>query len=112
MDRVLAADLIDGMSLEMLNAENTTVEVNAATGSVSIGSFGGSSNVVSANNVAINGNVQIVDTVLTPSFLVTDLITLVESLGEYSILARLVKFIELTLPDGVEFTIFAPNDSA
>ena len=113
MDRVLAADLMDGMSLEMLNNENTTVAVDEATGSVSVGSFGeGSSNVISADNIASNGNVHIVDTVLTPSFLVTDLIALVESTKGYSILAQLVKSADLTLPDNMDFTLLAPNDSA
>ena len=111
-DRVLAADLKDGMSLEMLNNETTTIDVDAATGSVAVESFGESSNVVSPDNVALNGNVHIVDAVLTPSFLVMDLITLLESVEGYSILAQLVNFTELALPDGMEFTIFAPNDSA
>ena len=113
MDRVLAADLMDGMSLEMLNNENTTVAVDEATGSVSVDSFGGeSSNVISPDNLATNGNVHIVDTVLTPSFLVTDLIALVESTKGYSILAQLVKSADLTLPDNMDFTLLAPNDSA
>lgn len=111
-DRVLAADLIDGMSLAMLNYENTTVDVDAASGSVSVESYGESSNVVSPDNVALNGNVHIVDTVLTPSFLVTDLITLIESVEGYSILAQLVNFTELALPNGMDFTLLAPNDSA
>ena len=104
---------MDGMVLEMLNGENVTVAIEGGGVSV-VDGFGTSTKVTSADQVATDGNLHIIDGLLSPAFFSTDLIKLATQYDQFSILAALMEAsgADEQVPGNLDFTILAPNDAA
>lgn len=109
-DRVLSTDLVDGLVLSMMNAENVTVDIGDS-GIVITSEFTTGSTVVEADLQAENGVVHKVGAVLLPEFVVTDIAGLGNtSVGaDFTILFELLSIAEI-VPDNC--TVFAPTDAA
>lgn len=112
-ERVLSSDLMDGMVLEMLNGENVTIATEGGGVSV-VDGFGTSTKVTSADQLATDGNLHIINGLLSPAFFSTDLIKLATQYDQFSILAALMKAsgADKSVPGDQDFTILAPNDAA
>lgn len=112
-EALYSTDLMDGMVLGMLNGENVTLSISDATGVAVVDVFGNESRVTRADVAATDGTLHVVDAVLTPTFLGTNLIELASQVPDLSILADLMTAsgADALIPDG-DFTIFAPSNEA
>ena len=102
---------MDGMVLEMLNGENVTIAIfPEAVYVVDRNGYTGSLN--SADVLATDGNLHIINRLLSPAFYSKDLITVVYD--QFSILAALMEAsgADKYVPAERRFTILAPNDAA
>ena len=107
-----ASDLTNGQVAPTLLAnESVTVSITGSTVKIN------SSTVTTADVMATNGVVHIIDAVLIPSYLVTDdIVEIASATGDLSVLvSALGKFDDLvaTLSDNAgTFTVFAPTNAA
>lgn len=114
-DRVLSADLEDGMVFEMVNKENITVNVDTE-GVTLTSKYTEGSTVIAADILASNGVVHLVDSVLLPAFWNTSVLGLADTPeGEnFSILFELLGSLNLgdMITSAGDLTVFAPTNAA
>ena len=110
---LLSTGLMDGMVLNMLNEENVTLSITGSGVSV-VDGFGNESDVDRPDITATDGTIHVVDEVLVPAFLGTNLIELASQVPELSLLAELMAAsgADDLVPPGGDFTILAPNNAA
>ena len=109
---VAAADVVDGLTVTMVNGDDASFTV-AADGSVMVGD----ANVTTADVQASNGVVHVIDKVLMPPadpVVLSDIPTIAQSTGVHdSLVAALTKAnLVATLQGDGPFTVFAPTDTA
>jgi len=105
---VAAADVTDGMSATMVNGDNVTFTVTNE--SVMIGD----ATVTSADVMASNGIIHVIDKVLMPPADLGDIPTVAQGTGAHdSLVAAVIQANLLTTLQGDgPFTVFAPTDAA
>lgn len=110
--QVLSTDLADGMTAETLSGESITVDL---TDGVKINS----SNVTTADVMASNGAIHIIDTVLVPSTFKLDpepetVVDIALSNDDFSMLVSLLQKADLVsaLQGEGPYTVFAPTNAA
>ena len=106
--QVESSGVIDGLSVEMVNGDNTTFSVS--NGTVMIGD----ANVTTVDVMASNGVIHVIDKVLMPPVDLGDIPTIATGTGIHtSLVAALVKAdLVTTLQGDGPFTVFAPSDDA
>jgi len=118
---VLSTDLMDGMTVEMLNGEVVTISITSsdeeeAAASVTLSSpLTPGVSVVAADLTASNGVAhKIGGSILVPSFVGRDLVDLLASDPNYSTLVDLVQMAGLadTLRSAEALTVLAPDNTA
>ena len=105
---VLSTDLTDGLVVAALNTNDLTFTVNADGVKVN------DATVTSADVVASNGVIHVIDKVLTPPADLQDIPTIAQGTGVHaSLVAALTKAnLVSTLQGEGPFTVFAPTDQA
>ena len=105
---VLSTALTDGLTATALNGDDVTFTVNEAGVKVN------DANVVTADVVASNGVVHVIDKVLMPPADLVDIPTIATGTGVHdSLVAALTKAdLVTTLQGDGPFTVFAPTDEA
>ena len=105
---VLSTDLNDGMTAAALNTDSLTFTVNTA------GVMVNDANVVTADVIALNGVVHIIDKVLMPPADLVDIPTIATGTGYHTALVAALAQANLvaTLQGTGPFTVFAPTDDA
>ena len=105
---VASSDVTDGMSAEALNGDDLTFTVS--DGSVMVND----ATVTSADVMASNGIIHVIDTVLMPPADLGDIPTVAQGTGIHTSLVAAVVQAELltTLQSDGPFTVFAPTDDA
>ena len=105
---VASSDVTDGMSAEALNGDDLTFTVS--DGSVMVND----ATVTSADVMASNGIIHVIDTVLMPPADLGDIPTVAQGTGIHTSLVAAVVQAELltTLQGDGPFTVFAPTDDA
>ena len=105
---VLSTDLNDGMTAAALNTDSLTFTVNAA------GVMVNDANVVTADVLALNGVVHVIDKVLMPPADLVDIPTIATGTGYHTALVAALAQADLvtTLQGTGPFTVFAPTDEA
>ena len=105
---VLSTDLTDGLVVAALNTDDLTFTVNADGVKVN------DATVTSADVVASNGVIHVIDKVLTPPADLQDIPTIAQGTGVHaSLVAALTKAnLVSTLQGEGPFTVFAPTDQA
>ena len=103
-----SSDVTDGMSAEALNGDDLTFTVS--DGSVMVND----ATVTSADVMASNGIIHVIDTVLMPPADLGDIPTVAQGTGIHTSLVAAVVQAELltTLQSDGPFTVFAPTDDA
>ncbi|MFL2964931.1 MAG: fasciclin domain-containing protein [Candidatus Thalassarchaeaceae archaeon] len=106
---VYAADVTDGLTVAMVNGDDLTFSV--VDGTVSMGD---GSTVTTADVVASNGVIHVIDKVLMPPADIFDIPTTAQGTGIHDSLVAAVIQAELltTLQGDGPFTVFAPTDQA
>ena len=107
---VMAADVTDGLTVEMMNGDNASFSVSNGTVMIE------SATVTSADVLASNGVIHVIDTVLMPPAepAIPDIPTVASGTGVHtSLVAAIVQagLLETLQGDG-PFTVFAPTDQA
>ena len=110
--QVLSTDLMDGQVVTAVNGEDITVTI--ANDTVTLSTADSSVTVVAVDAISSDGVLHKIDGLLLPSFIVTSLVDLVESLEGFSILLELLQFTGLSMLFGPDLTatVFAPSDEA
>ena len=105
---VMSTDLTDGQTAEMLNGDSATFTV--ADGTVMIDE----ATVVTADVVASNGVIHVIDKVLTPPADLSDIPTTASATGIHTALVAALSQADLVgaLQAEGPFTVFAPTDQA
>ena len=105
---VLSTDLTDGMTAAAVNTDSLTFTVNTA------GVMVNDANVVTADVLALNGVVHIIDKVLMPPADLVDIPTIATGTGYHTALVAALAQADLvaTLQGTGPFTVFAPTDEA
>ncbi|MBA89046.1 MAG: hypothetical protein CMB16_07270 [Euryarchaeota archaeon] len=105
---VLSTDLTDGMVAPALNGDDLSFTVNAD------GVMVNDANVVSADVIASNGVIHVIDTVLMPPADLVDIPSVASSTGIHTALVAALSTADLvtTLEGTGPFTVFAPTDDA
>ena len=105
---VEAAQVTDGMTATMLNGDDATFTVTNGTVMV------GDATVTTADVMASNGIIHVIDKVLMPPADLVDIPTVAQSTGIHDSLVAAVVQAELlsTLQGDGPFTVFAPTDDA
>lgn len=106
---VSASDVTDGMNAEALNGDNLSFAVSS-DGTVMVNG----ATVTSADVMASNGVIHVIDTVLMPPADLGDIPTVAQGTGIHTSLVAAVVQAELlsTLQGDGPFTVFAPTDDA
>ena len=106
---VASSAVTDGLTVTMVNGANATFAV-LADGTVMIGD----ANVTTADVQASNGIIHVIDTVLMPPVVLSDIPTVATSTGVHTSLVAALAQAELvaTLQGDGPFTVFAPTDAA
>ena len=104
--RITSDMLVDGMEAPTVEGSNVVITLDP----VRVNGV----DVLNADIDASNGVIHLVDQVLIPPFLTTDIVEVLSSLGPFSILVELVVAAGLvdTLKLEGPYTVFAPNDDA
>ena len=104
--RITSDMLVDGMEAPTVEGRNVVITLDP----VQVNGV----DVVNADIDASNGVIHLVDQVLIPPFLTTDIVEVLGSLEPFSILVELVVAAGLvdTLKLEGPYTVFAPNDDA
>jgi uncharacterized surface protein with fasciclin (FAS1) repeats len=110
---VLSTDLVDGQEITMANGEIITVSISVDSVTLTP-ALGGSATVVSADVMASNGVAHVIDAVLAPAFLATNLAELATASG-LTLLVQAV--VAAGLADTISsadssLTVLAPTDAA
>ena len=105
---VYAADVTDGMTVAMVNGDDASFTVTDGTVMI------GDATVTSADVMASNGVIHVIDKVLMPPADLVDIAAVAMSTGAHdSLVAALVKADLVTTVQGDgPFTVFAPTDQA
>ena len=105
---VAAADVTDGMSATMVNGDSVTFTVTDGTVMV------GDATVTTADVMASNGIIHVIDKVLMPPADLGDIPTVAQGTGAHdSLVAAVIQANLLTTLQGDgPFTVFAPTDAA
>ena len=105
---VLSTDLTDGMVAPAVNGDDLSFTVNAD------GVMVNDANVVSADVIASNGVIHVIDTVLMPPADLVDIPSVASSTGIHTALVAALSTADLvtTLEGTGPFTVFAPTDDA
>ena len=105
---VYSADVTDGLTVTMVNGDEASFTVNGGTVKV------GDATVTTADVVATNGVIHVVDKVLMPPADLVDIAAVAASTGAHdSLVAALTKADLVTTVQGDgPFTVFAPTDQA
>lgn len=103
-----AANVTDGMTATMLNGDDVTFTVNNGTVTV------GGATVTTADVMASNGIIHVIDTVLIPPADLDDIPTIATNSGVHTALVAALAHANLvsTLQGDGPFTVFAPTDDA
>jgi transforming growth factor-beta-induced protein len=112
--KLLSTALNDGDEVTALNNETIMVSI-ADNGTISVSSPNTNNSVVSAADITGDeGVIHQVDSVLLPSFVTTDLLSLAGSKSGFSIITELLQFSGLGAFVGKDTiaTVFAPTDDA
>jgi transforming growth factor-beta-induced protein len=112
-EKLLSTALNNGATVTALN--NETIVVSIADGNISVSSPNTNNSVVSAADITGDeGVIHQVDSVLLPSFVTTDLLSLAGSVSGFSIITELLEFSGLVVAVGADTTatVFAPTDKA
>ena len=106
---VYASDVTDGMNAEALNGDDLSFAVSS-DGTVMVNG----ATVTSADVMASNGVIHVIDTVLMPPADLGDIPTVAQGTGIHTSLVAAVVQAELlsTLQGDGPFTVFAPTDDA
>ena len=106
---VSASDVTDGMNAEALNGDDLSFTVSS-DGTVMVNG----ATVTSADVMASNGVIHVIDTVLMPPADLGDIPTVAQGTGIHTSLVAAVVQAELlsTLQGDGPFTVFAPTDDA
>jgi len=106
---VPSSAITDGLTASALNGEE--VKLNLANGGVVVNNI---SNVIQADVEATNGVIHVVDTVLFPEWVSTNIVNRTVADPELTIVTKLVSGLHLTEALSVRgpYTIFAPTDEA
>ena len=106
---VYASDVTDGMNAEALNGDDLSFTVSS-DGTVMVNG----ATVTSADVMASNGVIHVIDTVLMPPADLGDIPTVAQGTGIHTSLVAAVVQAELlsTLQGDGPFTVFAPTDDA
>jgi uncharacterized surface protein with fasciclin (FAS1) repeats len=111
---LLSTVLSDGDTVTAINGESILVSI-AANGTLSVSSPNTHTSVVSAADITGDeGVLHQVDSVLLPSFVTTDLLSLAGSDSRFTIITELLQLSGLDIVVGVNTTatVFAPTDEA
>ena len=105
---VNAADVTDGLTVTMVNGDDASFTVTDGTVMV------GDATVTTADVIASNGVIHVIDTVLIPPVELVDIPTIAVGTGVHdSLVAALTKAdLVSTLQGDGPFTVFAPTDQA
>jgi uncharacterized surface protein with fasciclin (FAS1) repeats len=105
---VNAADVTDGLTVTMANGDDATFSVSNGTVMV------GSATVTTADVMASNGVIHVIDAVLMPPADLVDIPTTASSTGIHTSLVAALAAANLvtTLQGDGPFTVFAPTDEA
>ena len=105
---VNAADVTDGLTVTMVNGDDASFTVTDGTVMV------GDATVTTADVIASNGVIHVIDTVLMPPVELVDIPTIAVGTGVHdSLVAALTKAdLVSTLQGDGPFTVFAPTDQA
>ena len=105
---VNAADVTDGLTVTMLNGDDVAFAVSGDNVKV------GDANVTTADVIATNGVIHVIDKVLIPPADLVDIAAVATSTGSHdSLVAALAKADLVTTVQGEgPFTVFAPTDQA
>ena len=105
---VSAADVTNGLTVTMLNGDDVAFAVSGDTVKV------GDANVTTADVIATNGVIHVIDKVLIPPADLVDIAAVATSTGSHdSLVAALAKADLVTTVQGEgPFTVFAPTDQA
>ena len=106
----LASDLSDGMEITMLNDEILTVGINSGSVTLSTITQGVEAEAATANVLATNGVIHLIDGLLSPSLVFRSILDLG---GDYTTLVSLIASVGAApgLENGV-LSLFAPNNDA
>ena len=106
--QVESSGVTDGLSVEMVNGDNTTFSVS--NGTVMIGD----ANVTTVDVMASNGVIHVIDKVLMPPADPADIPTIATGTGVHTALVAALTKANLvtTLQGDGPFTVFAPTDAA
>ncbi len=107
-DSVAASDVVDGMSADTLNGDALSFSVTDGTVMVN------DATVTTADVMASNGIIHVIDKVLMPPADLVDIPTVAQGTGIHTALVAAVVQAELltTLQGEGPFTVFAPTDDA
>jgi transforming growth factor-beta-induced protein len=112
-EELLSTDLTNGAEVPAENGESIVVSI--ADGNISVSSPNTNNSVVSSADISGDeGVLHQVDSVLLPSFVTTDLLSLAGSVSGFSIIKELLEFSGLVTFVGpnTTATVFAPTDEA